>query len=344
MAMSSKYRSCKPSIWQQLFLTTLDRSICQLSHLSTHTRFALTLRTQSSSNQYHRLLLFRLSPLVEDGTPELYCMESTCPHMGAPLSHAPLSVDPPEEEASRTENVSPDIEDGDQDEQDLIDRTLNIALAPELASEDIEDLIGSRTITCPWHHYDFDLVTGESPVGIQACVYDVNVEKGNVWVKGPELDEGDGWEVVEVKGVSEEFADPPPGRHHGSTSTANGIRKVTDNKAIPSSTELPPLPRTLVQAAIMILNTPNPLHKIELTRQANRALRQGTFQSILPTKRDLSLVREMFDKARYEGKGIRGFTPPREGLKEVEPWIGGKRGKGGNEKSRILMIREFLSR
>lgn len=342
--MSGKYRSYKPSIWQQLFLTTLDRSICQLSHLSTHTRFALTLRTQPSSNQYHRLLLFRLSPLVEDGTPELYCMESTCPHMGAPLSHAPLTVDPAGDEASGSRNTLSDVVDGDQDDQDLIDRTLNIALAPELASEDIEDLIGSRTITCPWHHYDFDLVTGESPVGIQACVYDVKVEKGNVWVKGPELDEGDEWEVVEVKGVSEDFADPPPGSHHQVISTVNSSRKATDDKATSSSTELPPLPRTLVQAAILILNTPNPLHKIELTRQASRALRQGTFQSILPTKKDLSLVRETFDKARYEGEGIRGFTPPREGLKEVEPWIGGKRGKGGNEKSRILMIREFLSR
>jgi nitrite reductase/ring-hydroxylating ferredoxin subunit len=56
---------------------------------------------------YHRLLLFRVNKptaeLVEsDGevenggetvawtAPELYCMEETCPHLGAPLSHAQL--------------------------------------------------------------------------------------------------------------------------------------------------------------------------------------------------------------------------------------------------------------
>lgn len=55
---------------------------------------------------YHRLLLFRINkPAVSsqsdlDGdaqvaeeawsAPELYCMEETCPHLGAPLSHAAL--------------------------------------------------------------------------------------------------------------------------------------------------------------------------------------------------------------------------------------------------------------
>ena len=49
---------------------------------------------------YHRLLLFRVNKPTttrqddEESSvwtaPELYCMEETCPHLGAPLSHAEL--------------------------------------------------------------------------------------------------------------------------------------------------------------------------------------------------------------------------------------------------------------
>lgn len=265
-------------------------------------------------------------------------MESTCPHMGAPLSHAPLTVDPPVQAGfSPSSTGSDDSRDESTDEQEMIDKTLDLSLAPELAT-DMEDLTEGRTITCPWHHYDFDLVTGESPVGIKACVYDVKVKKGEVWVEVPEkgCSEG-GWEVVELKGVSEEFADPPVRvKQACSTTSITAINATTA-----STTTLPDLPRTLVQSAILILNTPNPSQKIELTRQANRALRQGDFQSIRPTKKDLDLARRTFDKGRYEAEGLRGFTPPREGLKEVDPRAGMKRGKGGNEKSRVLMIRQL---
>ena len=267
--------------------------------------------------------------------------------MGAPLSHAPLTVDPPAGPSSSlaSSSTSPhsctSVQNSDTNEQELIDETLNLALAPEMAA-DIEDLVEGRTITCPWHHYDFDLVTGESPVGIRACVYDVKVRTGDVWIEAPEKGHETGsWEVVEVKGVSEEFADPPVRKTAIQVSPAAVAHAASDLQTTSSGT-LPTLPRTLVQAAILILNTPNPTHKIELTRQANRALRQGDFQSIRPTKKDLNLVRETFEKSTHEAEGRRGFTPPREGLKEVEPWVGGKRGKGGNEKSRVLMIRAYI--
>ena len=68
-----------------------------------HTRFRLSIRTVDAPTVYHRLLLFRVNKptqieVSEDGSseasmwkaPELYCMEETCPHLGAPLSHAEL--------------------------------------------------------------------------------------------------------------------------------------------------------------------------------------------------------------------------------------------------------------
>ena len=274
-------------------------------------------------------------------------MESTCPHMGAPLSHAPVTVDPPAEAEAKADSSTstrvPLEQKPNESEQDLIDRTLDLALVPEMMeTADMEDLIGSRTITCPWHHYDFDLITGESPVGIKACTYDVRVDNGDVWLQAPdELEEDEMWEVVEVKGVSEEYSDPPPARSAIASMTTTGPNSSPSNGTLAGPTPLPSLPTTLVQAALLILNTPSPTQKIALTRQTTSALRQGTFQSILPTKKDLSLAHQTFDKAQYEANGLRGFTPPREGLEEVGSWGGAKRGKGGNEKSRILMIREL---
>lgn len=79
-------------------------SICPLKQTFTHTRFRLSIRTVDAPTVYHRLLLFRVNKppaAATDGennvgtegdwtAPELYCMEETCPHLGAPLSHAQL--------------------------------------------------------------------------------------------------------------------------------------------------------------------------------------------------------------------------------------------------------------
>jgi hypothetical protein len=237
--------------------------------------------------------------------------------------------------------------------EEEIDQALNISLAPELSSSsfsppEIEDLGG--TITCPWHQYDFDLETGEGSMGMDVCVYDVRVTKGEVWVKTPSREEeGEGrWEVLEVKGVSEEFFE---GAKCGNAQANPSGSSTSAQNPIVNPSNLPPLPRTLVQSALLILQTPNPTQKVALTRQTTTSLRTGSFLSILPSKKDLSLAQALFRPA--EGKGWRtergamgeqkrGFVPPREGLREVDPGMVGKRGKGGNEKSRILMIREFV--
>lgn len=324
--------------------------ICDLAHLDTHTRFRLTFRTTSEPKQYHKLLLFRLSPLIANN-PDLYCMESICPHMGAGLSHAPITITSAGDEDK--------VEAADDMAGDL-DERLNIALEQEM--KDMEDIVdpGSKTITCPWHRYDFDLDTGQSSTGMSMCVYKVEVRAcgvdggREVWVEEPELEgterdaagdstNGSGqWEVVELRGVSEEFADPPPVA--ASSQHACATNSAPANPSLPSTTTpLPALPPTLIQSALLILRTPNPTQKISLTRQALQALRSGTFKTLNPTKRDKEMAKALFDPEEGCGwraeEGKEGFVPPREGLEEVEPGKVGKRGKGGSEKSRILMLR-----
>ncbi|KAL5638635.1 hypothetical protein ACGC1H_003108 [Rhizoctonia solani] len=64
-----------------------------LSAFVSHTRYLLTLRSTTRPSDYHSLILFRLSPASSDA-PNLYAMESTCPHLGADLSHADVELDP----------------------------------------------------------------------------------------------------------------------------------------------------------------------------------------------------------------------------------------------------------
>ena len=63
--------------------------------------------------------------------------------------------------------------------------------------------------------YDFDLVTGKSDTGLQACVYEVRVRQtesdgeAEVWVEAPRG--GTGWQSVNLRPVSEGgFAYSPP--------------------------------------------------------------------------------------------------------------------------------------
>lgn len=79
--------------------------IAPLTSLLSHHRFFLTIRSQEGT--YHSLILFRLTPeSAENGEAnqylgarpagthpthhQIYVMESSCPHMGADLSHADI--------------------------------------------------------------------------------------------------------------------------------------------------------------------------------------------------------------------------------------------------------------
>ena len=64
--------------------------ISAFDKLLSHTRFMMTIRSQEGS--YHGLILFRLttSGSDEDKYKQIYIRESSCPHLGADMSHADI--------------------------------------------------------------------------------------------------------------------------------------------------------------------------------------------------------------------------------------------------------------
>jgi nitrite reductase/ring-hydroxylating ferredoxin subunit len=82
--------------------------ISSYTELQSHSRFRLTLRSQEGN--YHSLILFRLSSAQDSGqhdhhrespkissgaldasdARQIYAMESSCPHLGADMSHAEI--------------------------------------------------------------------------------------------------------------------------------------------------------------------------------------------------------------------------------------------------------------
>ncbi|KAK0242808.1 hypothetical protein EDD85DRAFT_933324 [Armillaria nabsnona] len=222
--------------------------IAPFRHLLSHLRFLMTIRSQEGI--YHGLILFRLSPLVpavgnERSTDrenlkamykQIYVMESTCPHLGADMSHA-----------------------------------------------DIEEYDSGIVAVCPWHRYDFNLETGKSETGLHTCTYDVKVNTNpldgldTVYVETPK--DGTNWRLVELRPVSEEFADPPPVVEDATSLPVRSstVESVTVEEPIVPTTNTP---TTLMQWAVLILNTPNPTLKVQRTRHAVQLFRTGKLASI----------------------------------------------------------------
>lgn len=216
--------------------------------LQSHSRFLLTLRSQQG--HYHSLILFRLSSGTQDNTnqehvprtedevnpayKQLYAMESSCPHLGADLSHA-----------------------------------------------EIEECESSVVAVCPWHRYDFDLKTGKSETGLVACTYAVEVkhdsadELDKVYVETPKG--GTHWRLVELRPVSEEFADPPPPPVNAPIPNQDHTFPTLEEEPI---VPLDKPPTTLMQWAVLILNTSNPTLKVERTKHAVHLFRTGKLASI----------------------------------------------------------------
>lgn len=92
-------------------------------------------------------------------------------------------------------------------------------------------------------------------------------------------------------------------------------------------------PTTLLQYALVILKTANPLRKVALTREALAFVRSPELLNGRP------LVDA--DEGAKSRVAVGHETPPREESKggSVAPGRTGKRGKGGSEKSRSLMLR-----
>ncbi|KAG8934720.1 hypothetical protein FRC02_009423 [Tulasnella sp. 418] len=243
-----------------------------LSSILTHFRYLTTLRSSSRTAEYHSIVIFRLSA-PSDASLLVYAMESTCPHLGADMSHA-----------------------------------------------DIEESGLDVVAVCPWHRYDFNLKTGQSETGLKACTFDVQIrpsgdekQQSYVWIENP----GAGtWEIVEIRPVSEEFADPPD------------LSKLTINEAKSDLTGPTTLtsdhnqePNSLLEFAILVLNTADPEQKVEKTRQAVAAFRTGKIKSV---GRNTTLRPP--------------DVPPRHDLRLVAPGKVTKRGKAGSVKSRIAIL------
>ncbi|KAL1663025.1 hypothetical protein GGF50DRAFT_57783 [Schizophyllum commune] len=163
-------------------------------------------------------------------------MEASCPHLGADMSHA-------------------DIEEyGDEDE----DLTI--------------------VAVCPWHRYDFDLRTGKSETGMHTCTYAVDIRSEhdveNVYMETPSG--GTGWRLIELRPVSEDFADPPPNNAATPPLPVPLSPDAEDEPVVPAETP----PSTLMEWAVLILNTPDPRLKVERTRHAVHLYRTGKLKSI----------------------------------------------------------------
>ncbi|ODN95177.1 hypothetical protein L198_04564 [Cryptococcus wingfieldii CBS 7118] len=284
--------------------------ICPLKVTFTHTRFHLALRTIDHPVVYHRLLLFRINkpdPSLADCGPSSLEVSKEKPIWQAP-------------ELFCMEEMCPH-------------------LGAPLSHAEIEDMEDTRAIVCPWHQYDFDLKDGSSSTGLQACTYHVEVQghedDADVWIEAPHAEGSDvneerQWELVEMRGVSEvEFLDPPLSPLAGLSLDSCPPPSLPPHLASVQKHELPdPLPTSLLAFAHLILRTSDPQFKCLLTREAVTRLRAGQLKSIRPSKAEIRKQRE---------NGGLLDEPPRE-VESVAPGKAPKRGKGGSEKSRILML------
>ncbi|EJC99452.1 DUF455-domain-containing protein [Fomitiporia mediterranea MF3/22] len=214
--------------------------IVPVSKILSHTRYLLTLR--SAEGVYRSLLLFRLST------------------------------------NSATENAeSESIAD-----QLYVMESACPHLGADLSHADIEECETGAVAVCPWHRYDFDMRTGQSDTGLRACVYKVEIKKASsndiddtVWIEAPEG--GTNWRLVEFRPVSEDFADPPPQR-----AVTNSIESSTPD-LITLREPVVPIenpPKTLIEWAVLILNTAHPQLKVERTKHAVSLFRSGKLKSI----------------------------------------------------------------
>ncbi|KAH8813919.1 DUF455-domain-containing protein [Flagelloscypha sp. PMI_526] len=220
--------------------------------LLTHTRFKVLLRNSNDSEKDLSLILFRLSPSnssVPSSTTarkELYLMQGTCPHMGADISLGDIE----------------DFRDGGSGEGEE------------------EDGLGV-VVVCPWHRYDFDVRTGISQLSrLRACVYRVDLrdEQGEeiVYIEAPT--DSPGWTIVETKAVSEAFADvsgPSPNKDQESSSPL-----VEDEKEVQFTVVPEPEPQTMIEWAVVILNTGDPWLKVSRTRHASDLYQSGQLTEI----------------------------------------------------------------
>ena len=101
--------------------------------------------------------------------------------------------------------------------------------------------------------YDFDLATGKSETGLQACVYEVRVRQpetdgeAEVWIEAPQG--GTGWQLVNIRPVSE------------GGSVSRGLLRKANTPPPPQSSPTPlraRLARSLRRTSILHMNPSTP--------------------------------------------------------------------------------------
>ncbi|KAI2467320.1 DUF455-domain-containing protein [Annulohypoxylon bovei var. microspora] len=167
---------------------------------------------------------------------------------------------------------------------------------------DIED--SSYIASCPWHAYDFNVETGESSYGIKACTFPVTVQDGRVSIQ---ITEAEDLQLAKIEPVSEKVK-----FKHGPRVEPSGSPILLGEDA------------TLCDWCVHVLNTSNPEHKIELTTH---------LFSLFATREQSSSPMQI-----GAGNASPPQEPPRQNLTQVKPGQMPKAGKGGNLKSRIMML------
>ncbi|SAM84887.1 uncharacterized protein UBRO_05922 [Ustilago bromivora] len=319
--------------------------VAAVDKLSSSSRHHLTLR-HPDTQEYHSLLVFSFpAPTLNHSSQQqedersswplpthdtYYCMEATCPHLGAPL-----------------ENATIEANDAEFD-------------------DDIEDMV----VVCPWHEYDFSLSTGESSHGISACVYLCDVRNDTLFIQAPKpaelgADAASTWELIELRPVSEASpavaqrqdaakflhlqasrTSPSDGQQPEAQQSTSGKEEGADKDQQSTESIAPPSPqpKTLVEWAVLVLNTPDPIQKVAYTRFAARAFRSGECKVIGGGRwntSDASAGRREWITKPQEAAPER---PPR--MKEevrVRPGQEGKRGRGVTEKSRIAILHSLAN-
>ncbi|KAH9942812.1 hypothetical protein B0H21DRAFT_867514, partial [Amylocystis lapponica] len=222
--------------------------ISSYDKLSSHSRFLLDLRSQEGT--YHSLILFRLSPEQS-------------------------------QEDTETGGLSTQQNENQNDRQIYAMEASCPHLGADLSHAEIEECETGLVAVCPWHRYDFDLRTGKSETGLKACTYVVEVRTddggvADVWVEAPAG--GSNWRVLELRPVSEAFADPPP-----PNISSLSFETIHNDDVLSAPEDVVPVegaPSTLMQWAVLILNTANPMLKVERTKHAVHMFRTGQLTSI----------------------------------------------------------------
>jgi len=216
--------------------------------------------------------------------------------------------------------------------------------------------------------YDFDLATGKSETGLRACVYEIRVKQAEsdgeaeVWVEAPRG--GTGWQLVNLRPVSEgkfgiirnsgayqpvrlDFADPPPNPTSRDSTSPPPQPTDIQTPQEPVVPEVDP-PTTLVEWAVLILNTPDPTLKVsppsldghlllfnrdpeqvERTRYAVKLFQTGGLKTIghkmknAPTPPDVpprnaQYARKTIDRGKSSGRKSKGATL--HALANIEQW------------------------